>query len=196
MNAAMTLVSTVRDAIFERRSVRDYTGTKPETLVIQQLLAAAVRAPTAVHTEPWRFLIIQDAATLTRISDRAKALFAEQARQLHLHEDSKGLSAFARPEFNVFYNAGTLVVICAGKANPFAVADCWLAAENLMLAAHSIGLGCCVIGSAVAALNAPDLKAELGIPEDQMAVAPIIVGIPAGDTAPTPRKAPQVLAWR
>lgn len=86
-----------------------------------------------------------------------------------------------------------LIVICADKTGPFVAADCWLAAENLMLTACSMGLGTCVIGSAVAALNAPDMKTELGIPEEVTAVCPIIVGVPAGEAAPTSRKAPRIL---
>jgi nitroreductase len=47
----------------------------------------------------------------------------------------------------------------------------WLAAENLMLAAHAMGLGTCVIGSAVPALNTPKSKAELNIPSECTAIA-------------------------
>ena len=98
--------------------------------------------------------------------------------------------------FNIFYDAGTLIVICTRTTGPFVVADCWLAAENLILAACSMGLGTCVIGSAVSGLNDPDVKAELGIPADVTAVAPIIVGVPRGETPASPRKEPQVLIWK
>jgi len=186
----------LHEVIFGRRSVREYTGEKPNEAAIRQLLAAAVRAPTAVHEEPWRFLLVQDGATLRRVSDRAKVLFAEQVKRLHLQRSGHDLDAFSRPEFNVFYNAGTLIVICGRTADPFLAADCWLAAENLMLTAHALGLGSCVIGSAVAALNAADIKTDLGIPQDQTAVAPIIVGIPADRGHPTGRKPAEILAWR
>ena len=64
-----------------------------------------------------------------------------------------------------------------------------------MLAATDLGLGTCVIGAAVSGLNLPEMKAGLGIPPDMDAVAPIVVGIPAGRTAPSSRKPPHVLAW-
>lgn len=185
---------TLREAIFGRRSVREYTGQRLDEPTIARLLEAAVRAPTAIHREPWRFLVVQDAARLARVSDRAKLLLADHARRLHEHPGAHGFDPFSRPDFNIFYNAGTLIVICADAANPFGVADCWLAAENLMLMAHAMGLGSCVIGSAVAALNDIGIKAELGIPADLAAVAPIIVGTPSGAGSPTARKAPQVLA--
>jgi len=65
-----------------------------------------------------------------------------------------------------------------------------------MLAASAMGLGTCVIGSSVSALNSSELKAELGIPATVTAIAPIIVGVPAGETPQTDRKEPQILVWK
>jgi nitroreductase len=69
-------------------------------------------------------------------------------------------------------------------------------AENMMLAACAIGLGSCVIGSSVEALNTPEVKAKLDIPGEFNAVAPIIVGVPRGETATPSRKEPLILAWK
>jgi len=190
-NASMTLM----DAINQRRSVRAYSPTPVDRAAIRALLAAAVRAPTAVHEEPWAFAIIQDAKTLKRVSDRAKPLFIEEAHRAHLDRGGHALDRFAAPDFNIFYNAGTLIIICGRLTGPFVAADCWLAAENLMLAACAMGLGNCVIGSALPALNAPEVKAEIGIPADYSAVAPIIVGVPSGETPLSPRKEPAILVW-
>lgn len=187
---------SLMDAIYERRSVRSYAPQRLDQAIIRTLLAAAVRAPTAVHEEPWAFVVIQDTNVLKRLSDRAKGLFAEEAHRAHLDRGGHALDVFTRPDFNVFYNASTLIVICGKPMGPFVAADCWLAAENLMLAACALGLGSCVIGSAVSALNSPELKIELGIPAEISAVAPIIVGVPSGETPLTSRKEPQVLAWK
>ena len=65
-----------------------------------------------------------------------------------------------------------------------------------MLAACSMGLGTCVIGAAVPALNTPGIKAELGIADQVTPIAPIIVGIPRGETLPTARKEPEILFWK
>ena len=186
----------IMDAIYRRRSVRSYRPLALDRTAIRTLLDAAVRAPTAVHAEPWAFAVIQDTDALKRLSDRAKPLFLEAAHAAHLDRGGHALELFASPEFNIFYDAGTLIVICARLAGPFAVADCWLAAENLMLAACAMGLGTCVIGSAVPGLNTVEVKRDLGIPEEFSAVAPIIVGVPADEAPPTPRKEPRVLAWR
>lgn len=189
----------VLDAIRSRRAVRAYTAEKPGEALILELIDAAVRAPTAMHLEPWAFVVIQDRAMLKRLSDRAKALLLEPEVRVgwgtagRSHHDHPGV--LADPAFNIFYDAGTLVVVCRTIEAPFAEADCWLAAENLMLAATAKGLGTCCIGFAVAALNAPDVKRELGIPHAGAAVAPIIVGTANGPVAPVPRKVPEILRW-
>ena len=184
------------DAIHGRRSVRVYAPQTLDQATIRTLLDAAVRAPTAIHEEPWAFVILQDVNALKRISDRAKQFFVEEVHRAHLDRGGHTLDKFEQPDFNIFYNAGTLIVICAKPMSPFVVADCWLAAENLMLAAYAMGLGTCVIGSAASGLNTPEIKNELGIPADVSAIAPIIVGVPSDQPSATSRKKPKVLAWK
>jgi len=184
------------DAIHGRRSVRAYTPQRLDQATIHTLLAAAVRAPTAIHEEPWAFVILQDADMLKRVSDHAKGFFVEEMHRAHLDRGGHTLAKFEQPDFNIFYDAGTLIVICGKSTGPFIVADCWLAAENLMLAAFSLGLGTCVIGSAVSGLNTPAIKDALKIPPDMSAIAPIIVGVPSDESAVTSRKEPHVLSWK
>src|SRR5512134_1127628 len=149
----------VLHAIYKRRAVRAYTPAQPHDSVIRDLLAAAVQAPTAMHAEPWGFAIVQDRAALKRWSDRAKAMMLEPA-----------------------------IAVCRRQEGRFADADCWLAAENLMLAATARGLGTCCIGFAVGVLNEPDVRRELGIPAQGAAVAPIILGTPRGAPAGVSRQ--------
>jgi nitroreductase len=191
------------DAIFTRRSVRSYTAQTIDRATVRALLDAAVQAPTALHAEPWAFVVIQDRAMLRRYSDLAKGSWAKEAikyRDLHILGDAAAAARFAGrfadPDFSVFYDAGTLIVICAKPMGPFVIADCWLAAENLMLAACALGLGTCCIGSAVPALNSAAVKNELGIPSDVIAVAPIIVGVPAEEAGAVSRKDVEILCWK
>ncbi len=194
--------TTVADAIYGRRSVRAYRDTPVEITEVRALLHAAVQAPTAMHAEPWVFVVIQDRAELQRLSDVAKQ---EMVLQAHLYRDLHDpavtpknggfLKALGRPDFNIFYDAGTLMLIGGRAVNPFVAGDCWLAAENLMLAATAMGLGTCCIGSALTAVNTPAVKTSLGIPADVTIIAAIIVGAPADVPAPTGRKEPVILNW-
>ncbi len=186
----------INEAITARRSVRDYTSKKVDETSIHLLLDAAVHAPTARHEEPWVFAVIQDKSLLNRLSDDVKELLAGGGDPIHPHGGTHGTDHFITPEFNAFYNATTLIVICGKPMGMFVVADCWLAAQNLMLAACASGLGTCVIGLAVTALNTPKWKKELGIAEDMTAIAPIIVGVPAGETPPVSRKLPEILTGK
>lgn len=180
---------SVMDAIYERHSTRAYTPEPVDKAAIKILLSAAVHAPTAMHEEPWAFAVIQDKHILNRLSDRAKEMLAAGGDALH----PTAVSRFIDPNFNIYYDASTLIVIYGKPLGPFVVADCWLAAENLMLAACSMGLATCVIGLSVAVLNTPEWKKELNIPAELTAYAPIIVGIPSGITSPIPRKEPEIL---
>ncbi len=184
------------EAILARRSVRAYAQDKIKRATVQTLLEAAVHAPTAIHEEPWAFVVVQDRQLLKQLSDRAKPLFVGEA----LHRNSQGVrhsfEHFTKPDFDLFHGAGTLIIICAKPLSQFIAADCWLAAENLMLAACDMGLGSCVIGSVVSTLNICTVKSELGIPDEYSAIAPIIVGVPKEETAAPPRKEPLILAWK
>ena len=208
----LTLESRFRDVLYGRRAVRAFKPARVDDKRIESLLDAAVHAPTARHQEPWQFVIVQDRAMLRRISDRAKELALKSVRQQGNLLKPPGAAGegiptpMADPNFNIFYDAGTLVVICGELEqepvaadnrfeHSFVVADCWLAAENFMLAAHADGLGTCCIGFAVQVLNDPAIKKELGIPAAVEAIAPVIVGAPSGGTRLVPRKPPMILRW-
>jgi nitroreductase len=184
------------DAIYHRRSVRNYTPRTIDQAVIRTLLDAAVHAPTAMHEEPWSFAVIQDKNLLNRLSDSTKENVRNEAQGSDSPHAKHSLDLVNKPDFHVFYNAGTLIIIYSKFQGSFVVADCWLAAENLMLAACAKGLGTCVIGFAVSALNTPEWKAELKIPVEMTAIAPIILGVPAGETPAVPRKQPEVVTWK
>jgi len=191
------------DAIYGRRSVRAYTPHTLEHSTVRALIDAAVQAPTAMLEQPWLFVVVQDRQALRRLSDHVQAAWAHEAIPKSERHAGRGSSLHGEfikrledPEFNVFHDAGTLIVICARRLDPLVVADCWLAAENLMLAATALGLGTCCIGAAAAALNGADSKAALGMPADVHAVAPIVVGVPSGGARPVSRAEPTILSWK
>lgn len=187
----------VLEAMRARRSVRHYQADTVDAATVQRLLDAAVRAPTAMHREPWAFAIVEDSALLARWSTQAKAMLVEQARTAgKLDTDDPMHAMLLDPKFNIFHDAGMLIVIYKRHDEAYGVADCWLAAENLMLAAVAEGLGSCCIGLALPLLNQADTAAELGIAPGYEAVVPIILGVPASLPEASPRQPPAILCWR
>jgi nitroreductase len=179
----------IMDAIYHRRAVRDYTEQMVERPILDQLVDAAIQAPSALDEEAWFFAVIQGRRRLRDYSDRAKmhfrATFAPGDDPQAMKHD-----VLADPQFNIFYNAATLVVIYAQPGRQFATVDCCLAAQNLMLAAHGLGLGTSPIGFAQAWLDLEEVKMELDVATDHTAVLPLIVGYPAQTPPPVPRKKP------
>jgi nitroreductase len=186
----------VQEAIYHRRSVRNYAAQNLSQAVIGKLLDAAVQAPTAMHGEPWSFVVIQDKDILNRLSASVKDRVRREMQGSDSPHAKHSLELVNQPDYHIFYNAGTLIVIGSKSPGPFVAADCWLAAENLMLTACAKGLGTCVIGFSISTLNSPEWKAQLGIPAEMTLIAPVIVGTPAGETPPVSRKQPEITVWK
>ena len=181
-------------AIKTRRSVRKYLDKPVSKETIEQLIEAAVLAPSAMNCQPWAFGVIQGKDKLKGYSDQAKAFILENLDKFPILSRYK--DTLSNPESNLFYGTSTLLIIYSKNVGPNPRVDCALAAENVMLAARSMGLGTCWIGLSIALLNSPEAKKELGVPEDYDVVAPIIIGYPDGEMPPTPRTAPEMLFWK
>lgn len=183
------------EAIYGRRSIRKYTAEPVPQESITKLLEAAALAPSASNSQPWSFAVIQGQERLRQYSDRSKALFLQWFAG---KPDPQGYQkALSQPDFNIFYQAGTLIIIynTLGSEAPMAAGDCCLAAQNLMLAAHGMGLGTCWIGFAALLMNDPAFKEELEIPRDHQGIAPIILGYPETVPDSYTRKPLQVV-WK
>ncbi len=132
--------------IASRASVRSYdTGRTLPDETIEKLLRAAMAAPTARNTQPWEFIVVKDRATLTAI-------------------------AKAHPHSQMSATAGCAIVVCGtdngldGAAKEYWVQDCSAATENLLLAAHALGLGAVWCGVYPIPERIESIKAVLGIP--------------------------------
>lgn len=181
------------DAIYGRRSVRKYTNEHVSKEMVVKLIETAIQAPSSSNLQPWSFAVIQNSDLLKTYSDRAKKLVLEKFGD----SDPRGYkSLLSAPAFNIFYNAGTLIIIYAKAQDLTSMGDCCLAAQNLMLAAFNYGLGTCWIGFAMYLINDAEFKEQMGIPIDYRGVAPIIIGYPDVALAGVPRKPMEILAWK
>ena len=171
------------EAIRKRRSVREYTGEPVDDTVLRELIEAAVLAPSAINQQPWTFVVIKDADRLAQISRKAKSHLLKASLSAPAHPFREMLND---PDFDIFYHAPALVVIAAADPTDWAVEDCALAAENLMLAAYAMDLGTCWIGFAQNWLATPEGKAELGIPATYAPIAPIVSPVRTSCPSSTP----------
>lgn len=180
----------LKDAIYTRRAVRDFTAAPVDDDVVRALIDAAIQAPSAMNEQPWSFTVVRDKALLDRISAEAKALMLKTTPAGLLSHHFAEILGDAK--FHIFYHAPVLVVISGKSEGPWITIDCTLAAQNLMLAARAAGLGTCWIGFAQGWLATPEGKAALKLPAGYVPVAPIIVGHPKAAPPPIPRKEPEI----
>lgn len=182
------------EAIYHRRAVRSYTDQMVPKSDIGELIDAAIQAPSAVNQQPWAFAVVRGRSRLESYSEKAKAyMLSVLPQSLALHRRSDELT---QDSYNVFHHAGTLIVIYARQAPHHPAEDCCLAAQNLMLAAHGMGLATCPIGFVRPWLDLPDVKSLFGIPSSFTPVMPLVVGYPAKPAPAKPvRQEPEILAW-
>ena len=157
----------LKEAIYKRRAVREFTAEPVAEETLLQLIDAAVQAPSAVNQQPWSFSVLRDKLLLAQILGDSKAYMLRTSPMVLSHHFQEALSD---PKFDIFYHAPVLIVISSVAESPWAIENCALAAENLM----------------------PEGKAALHLPAKYAPVAPIIVGHPKSAPQPVFRKEPEI----
>lgn len=131
---------------------------------------------------------------MEKLSNYAQPILA---KNLEGRKDAGAVNFLKRLQdknFNLFYNAPVLILVIGSKNNALTDYNCSMCAENMMLAAHSLGIGSCWIGGASVIQQSEELMAELKIPQNYKIVAPLIFGYP-GAMPPTPEKREPVIFW-
>ncbi|MBO4264102.1 MAG: nitroreductase family protein [Bacteroidales bacterium] len=163
-------MNPVIDAILTRRSVRAYLPDAVPADMVEQLLRCAMAAPSSKNRQPWEFVVVRERTVLDAL-------------------------AAGLPYAKMLADAPLAVVVCAracvdGAPNPCWQQDCAAATENLLLAAHSLGLGA-VWTASYDAERAACVRRVLSVPEDILPFCVIPVGFPAGDGMPKDKWKPE-----
>jgi len=146
------------DAIFSRRSVRQYTSKVVPDALVTELLKAAMAAPSAGNEQPWQFIVVRDRAILDEIP------------KFH-------------PYSAMVKHASVAILVCGDltleKYKGFWVQDCSAATENLLLAATAKGLG--AVWTAVYPMEdrVAGMRKLLNLPEHIMPLSLVPIGYPA-----------------
>jgi nitroreductase len=186
-------MNEVIEAIKNRRSVRSYDDRPVPRDIINKIIEAGNEAPSAMNSQPWRFVVVEDKETKRKLLQAAlpnarKILeMVKEADPGRYEAISKRYKELKDP---VYYSAPVVVfVIGSGR---YAYHSCPLACENMMLAAHSLGLGSCWVGFGAMVTDDPEVRSILELKGDEMIFGPILLGYPKGKTERPAKKEPEV----
>ena len=146
------------ECIMTRRSVRKYTNdTVPEEMLLK-LLEAGANAPSAANQQPWHFITVTDKNMLQTVAD--------------------GL-----PYGKMLPQAACAIIVCMKEdAEPYpqlAAQDCSAATQNILLAAHALGLGGVWIATHPQKEREDHLREIMGIPDNIIPFSVVSIGVPA-----------------
>ncbi len=161
-------LNPVVGAIMGRRSVRKYLDRPVEHEKLMTLARCAINAPSGMNAQPWLVRVVEDQKLINDVTEVYKKANAEQVKR---DADFK----------NMFRNAPNLICVCT-PAKGGGQLDAGLLGENVMLAAHALGLGTCCLGGPVRFLksnaDARFFLERLDIPADYELNYIIAVGYP------------------
>lgn len=176
--------------INEKRSSRAYTDEVISKDVIKNLIELGTKAATGSNQQPWGFVTIDDKEEIDHLSEITKTYLKEHLADYPYLAQYE--SWFDNPNFSVFNHAANLILIYGNTKSHWYVYDCSLAAGNIMLAAHSMGIGTCWIGFAEHTLNTKEFKETYHIPEEYQLVSTLSLGYMSKHLNPPKRKEPLI----
>lgn len=156
----------VLDNIATRTSVRDYEARPVEKEKIEKMLRAAMAAPTAMNKQPWHFVVVDQRNVLDAL-------------------------AGANPYAKMLKKAPLAIVVCGntdkmieGGGRDFWIQDASAATENLLLAAHAMGLGAVWTGTYPSEERCISISKVLSLSDNLIPLNMIVVGYPAEHPQP------------
>ncbi|MGW8314192.1 MAG: nitroreductase family protein [Bacteroidales bacterium] len=146
------------ETILDRRSIRKFSHQKIDDQILTSILKAAMYAPSAVNKQPWHFVVI----------DSRKLM--DQIMEVH-------------PYASMLRTASHAVVVCGDlhlqHDDGYWVVDCGPATQNLLLAAHALGLGGCWAGLHPREGRKQAIASLLGLPDHIQPFALVALGYPS-----------------
>ena len=184
-------MNPVLENIKTRRSVRSYKPDPVPRELIEKVLEAGNYAPTGSNRQNWRFVVVTDAVMRGKLFETAYAnwkRFFEGIRQNN-PEHFETVKHYGDMKDPVYYEAPCVVFVIG--ASPL---DCAMVTENMMLAAHSLGLGNCYLYFGAQVLDNPEIVEALELEEGEKIYGPVILGYPDKFPEAPPKKLP-VVKW-
>jgi nitroreductase len=193
--------------ILRRRSVRQYKKKQVPEFMVRRILEAGRFAPSAGNYQPWKFIVLRDPEVINGITEtviascraiskmidyrrkgrawlRPLIKFFTMFRYNDLHPmPFSAITQVADGKLGLWHDAPTVIIILKdvrGVSTPDL--DCGIAGQNMVLAAHSMGLGTCWVGFAKLALEkSMKWKKRLGISYPYKFASSLAIGWPRGN---------------
>jgi len=188
-------MNTVLEAISTRRSVRAYKQQAVSRDSLMTILEAANQAPSGMNTQPWRFVVVEDKGFKKKLVATAvpnSKRYLEPLRDVNPSRHALIMKRYEELEDPVYYSAPVIIFIVGVGA--YASDSCPLACENLMLAAHSLGLASCWVKLGSLILDDAEIVQALELKEGETIFGPILIGYPEG-LPKAPLKKDPVIKW-
>jgi len=169
--------------LLTRRSVRQFeTGKEISQKDLEEIIKAAQYAPSAHNLQPWEFLVLTDKEQMTALRHvQPWTSFAKDASAVILVCGNTD-EAFSRHKEDETWN--------------YADIDCALATQNLLLAAHSKGIGTCFCGAAPMPKVVEGLREMFALPENIRPLSIVVLGYPKDEPKqPTGRFKAEKIHW-
>ncbi len=183
----------ILENIRTRRSVREYIDKDVCEEDIKTIIDAGVHAPSGFNSQPWFFVVIKNRGMMQRMSDHCRPLLLKELAETTDEVAIDFRNRLEKEDFNIFYNAPVLVIVLGSNEGFTPDYDCSLCAQNMMLAAHSLGIGSCWIGTACLIQDNQEFMEELGITPNYRVIAPIVLGYAAQEPEEPEKKEPEVV---
>ncbi len=178
-------MNDVIKTILARRSIRAFKDKQVKKEDLDTILECASYAPSAMNTQNWHFTAIRDPALIEKLNGWIVTEIKESG-----NATLEGI--LERAEGKVFRNAPCVIVVSTEKQDRFGVISASAATQNMLLAAHSLGIGSCWVGT-VGILGmskrADEYAFELKVPKGYSPFFGVTLGYSAsGAPAAPPRK--------
>ena len=188
-----------------RRSIRNYENNEIPKEIMEEIITAGRYAPSAENRQPWKFIVVTNREEIKRLSEETKKQIGKilkqrrkwkrKYRELNDEQTLMFLRAVAFSENDTIFHDAPAVVFILTDDEIFNDESCACAAQNMMLAAHSMGIGSCWIGFAKFIENSEMMK-EAGMPEGHHISACLTLGYAKSISKASPRKpTSDVIKW-
>ncbi|EGO62484.1 nitroreductase family protein [Acetonema longum] len=186
-------MNDILENILTRRSIRAFKKDQIPEEDLNTILVAGSYAPNGMGLQDWKFTAIQNATTLKKVNEAIRQTLLSIPIVPEIHPYVMSLIEKAKDENADFlYHAPTFIIVSNLKDNGNSMPDSALAIGNMMLAAHSIGIGSCWLNQLPGLTHLPlirELLTDLDVPEHHIVYGSVVMGYAAGESKPAaPRK--------